>query len=195
MQQIFITPAHISSPRWQQAFANIVHLEQVPPIIPQDAMVWIYLHSDSSLEDIAAISNLGNKIIALTARESTQEARRALEQGASGYLHYLAVPELFVQVANVVSADGLWLGQGLMRQLISATAKQLPPSADVDLSLLTSRERLVAEAIAAGKTNKEAARDLLITERTVKAHLGSVFEKLGVRDRLQLVLLLSGRKP
>ena len=60
--------------------------------------------------------------------------------------------------------------------------------------MLTTRERLVAEAIAAGKTNKEAARELDITERTVKAHLGAVFDKLGVRDRLQLVLLLSGKK-
>ena len=194
MQQIFIAPSHISSPRWQQAFAPIVHLEQVPPSIPADAIFWIYLQDESALADIAAISAQGNKVVALTAQESAQEARRALEQGANGYLHYFAVPDLLTQVASVVEAGGLWLGVELMRQLITATAKQLPSTAAADLSMLTTRERLVAEAIAAGKTNKEAARELDITERTVKAHLGAVFDKLGVRDRLQLVLLLSGKK-
>ncbi|UUA74872.1 helix-turn-helix transcriptional regulator [Cellvibrio sp. QJXJ] len=63
------------------------------------------------------------------------------------------------------------------------------PSAD--LNLLTGRERAVAELVAAGKTNKEVARELDITERTVKAHLGASFEKLGVRDRLQLALAFS----
>jgi DNA-binding NarL/FixJ family response regulator len=76
---------------------------------------------------------------------------------------------------------------------VSVTARILPaavaPSAD--LSLLTSREKAVAELVAAGKSNKEVARDLDITERTVKAHLSAAFEKLQVRDRLQLVLLFS----
>lgn len=194
MQQIFIAPSHISSPRWQQAFSHIVHLEQVPPSIPADAIFWVYLRGDAALDEIAVISAQGNKVIALTAQETPQEARLALEQGANGYLHYFAVAELLLQVAGVVEAGGLWLGAGLMRQLITATAKQLPPSPVAELSSLTTRERLVAEAVAAGKTNKEAARDLGITERTVKAHLGAVFDKLGVRDRLQLVLLLSGKK-
>ena len=193
MQQIFIAPSHISSPRWQQAFTHIVRLESLPPIIPTNAVFWVYL-GDTALEDIALISAQGQKVIALTAQETPQEARLVVEQGANGYLHYFAVPELLVQVAGVVEAGGLWLGAELMRQLITATAKQLPPSPTADLSSLTTRERLVAEAVAAGKTNKEAARELGITERTVKAHLGAVFDKLGVRDRLQLVLLLSGKK-
>lgn len=193
MQHIFIAPSHVSSPRWQQAFENIVHLEQLPPILPGDSMVWIYLQDESSMDDIATASGLGNKVIAMTTQENPEEARLVLGQGASGYLHYFAVPELLVQVTNVVSAGGLWLGVDLMRQLITATAKQLPQSPNADVSQLTTRERLVAEAVAAGKTNKEAARDLGITERTIKAHLGAVFDKLGVRDRLQLVLLLSGK--
>jgi DNA-binding NarL/FixJ family response regulator len=59
------------------------------------------------------------------------------------------------------------------------------------LSLLSAREQDVAKAVVAGKSNKEAAKQLNITERTVKAHLSAAFEKLGVRDRLHLVLVLS----
>jgi RNA polymerase sigma factor (sigma-70 family) len=58
------------------------------------------------------------------------------------------------------------------------------------LASLTERERGVAEAVASGLSNKEVARRLGITERTVKAHLSSAFRKLGVRDRMQLVVRL-----
>jgi DNA-binding NarL/FixJ family response regulator len=54
------------------------------------------------------------------------------------------------------------------------------------------RERQVAESVARGSTNKEIARVMGITERTVKAHLTASFEKLGVRDRMQLALLVNG---
>ncbi len=98
------------------------------------------------------------------------------------------------QVNQVVQVGGLWLGADLMRQLVSATANILKPTtASPKLDSLTLREKSVAEAVAAGKTNKEVARELDITERTVKAHLGSVFDKLKVRDRLQLVLVMSGK--
>jgi DNA-binding NarL/FixJ family response regulator len=53
---------------------------------------------------------------------------------------------------------------------------------------LSARELQVAQAVAEGRSNKEVADLLSISERTVKAHLGAVFEKLGIRDRLQLVL-------
>jgi len=53
----------------------------------------------------------------------------------------------------------------------------------------------VARVVSAGRSNKEVAAQLFISERTVKAHLGAVFEKLGVRDRLQLVLRLAASAP
>ena len=95
----------------------------------------------------------------------------------------------------MVQVGGLWLGADLMRQLVFATAgilkrdTQVPPV----LAVLSQRERDVAEAVAAGKNNKEIARDLNITERTVKAHLSAVFDKLKVRDRLHLVLVMAGK--
>ena len=118
-----------------------------------------------------------------------------MEAGASGYLHYLAVVPVLQQVSQVVEVGGLWLGVDLMRQLVFATANiiQVAPE-KVHLDLLSAREQDVAKAVAAGKSNKEVARELDITERTVKAHLSAVFDKLHVRDRLHLVLVLSGRQ-
>ncbi len=57
---------------------------------------------------------------------------------------------------------------------------------------LTEREREVAKAVAQGASNKEIARQLDITERTIKAHVGAILEKLGARDRLQLSLIVNG---
>lgn len=125
------------------------------------------------------------------------EGLRAINAGARGYCHLLAVPELMREVAEVVAHGGLWVGPSLMQRIMAATREalrrspsvQLPP---VDVSVLSERELQVARAVAAGKSNKEVAEQLFISERTVKAHLGAIFEKLGVRDRVQLVLHLTG---
>ncbi len=193
IQHLFFSPAEIQSPRWQQAFPA-ARISNAVPHVNADEFVWLLLRDELSFIQIQNLSAVGARVIAMTAIENPQEARRALEAGASGYVHYLAIPQVLEQVAQVVSAGGMWLGADLMRQLVMATARILPVTAPkADLSLLTSREKAVAELVAAGKSNKEVARDLDITERTVKAHLGSAFEKLQVRDRLQLVLMFSNK--
>ncbi len=194
IQHLFFSPADIYSPRWLQAFPA-ARLSDAAPQANAGEFVWLLLRDELSFIQIQGLSAAGGRVVAMTAIESPQEARLALEAGASGYVHYLAVPQVLEQVAQVVAAGGMWLGADLMRQLVLATARILPAAftPQADLSLLTSRERAVAELVAAGKSNKEVARDLDITERTVKAHLGAAFEKLRVRDRLQLVLMFSNK--
>ena len=197
IQHLFIAPAEIQSPRWLQAFPSAVIAPDSVQIAEADC-VWLLLRDENDFAQLQVLSGSDKKIIAMTLIENAQQARQALEAGASGYVHYLAVPQVLEQVAQVVAAGGMWLGADLMRQLVLATARILPtPPAKavngtkVDLSQLTSRELAVAELVAAGKTNKEVARELDITERTVKAHLGSAFDKLKVRDRLHLVLVMA----
>lgn len=194
IQHLFFAPAEINSPRWLQAFPA-AQISNTAPHAVAGEFVWLLLRDELSFIQIQSLSAAGARVIAMTAIENPQEARRALEAGASGYVHYLAIPQVLEQVAQVVVAGGMWLGADLMRQLVLATARILPAAStpQADLSLLTSREKAVAELVAAGKSNKEVARDLNITERTVKAHLGSAFEKLQVRDRLQLVLMFSSK--
>lgn len=194
IQHLFFSPAEIQSSRWLQAFPA-ARISSTAPQASVDEFVWLLLRDELSFIQIQSLSAAGARVIAMTAIENPQEARRALEAGASGYVHYLAIPQVLEQVAQVVAAGGMWLGADLMRQLVLATARILPAASvpQADLSLLTSREKAVAELVAAGKSNKEVARDLDITERTVKAHLGSTFEKLHVRDRLQLVLMFSNK--
>jgi DNA-binding NarL/FixJ family response regulator len=192
MHQLFVAPAHIRSPHWLQAFPHAQIVDDLAGVDARD-LVWLLLGGVQSFAQIHTLNADGFKVIAMTAIEQTAEARKALEAGASGYVHYLAVPSVLEQIAQSVAVGGVWMGADLMRQLILGAQRLAPivalPSAD--LNLLTGRERAVAELVAAGKTNKEVARELDITERTVKAHLGASFEKLGVRDRLQLALAFS----
>ncbi|RZA08066.1 MAG: response regulator transcription factor [Moraxellaceae bacterium] len=206
MQQLFITHSEIESPRWRQAFpdAKIVMGKNASMPSPADcgldnidlpnSVVWFVLTHDDALQQLPIWLSAGARVVILTQDENPRQAKHILEMGANGYLHYLAAAPVLEQVNQVVQVGGLWLGADLMRQLVLATANILKPAAPSPaMNILTSRERDVAEAVAAGKTNKEVARDLDITERTVKAHLGAVFEKLNVRDRLQLVLVMSGK--
>jgi len=133
-------------------------------------------------------------IVVLSLAPSSSEALRALDAGARGYCHALSVPELLREISLAVNHGGLWIGPELMGRIMKAVGRLLsdhpePPVPDT----LSVREREVANAVTAGLSNKEIARDLGITERTVKAHLSAIFEKLGVRDRMQLALRLSGQ--
>ena len=197
MQHIFITRPSVVSPRWQQAFPQLQILTDAAQLPHQlgDSLLWVLLGDDDFAQHIPRWVAAGGRVIALTQQEDPRQAKRMLELGANGYLHYLAVVPVLEQASQVVQVGGLWLGADLMRQLVFATAGilNLATSESPVLSLLSQRERDVAEAVAAGKNNKEVARDLNITERTVKAHLSAVFDKLKVRDRLHLVLVMAGK--
>lgn len=208
MQSLFVSPSHIESPRWQQAFplALIVNSESEMPADVRGLLIWVVLGEAFTLAQISKWVAAGARVVGLTQAEDPRQAKQVLEAGASGYLHYLAVVPVLQQVSQVIEVGGLWLGVDLMRQLVFATANIIQPLSEHHrsetnhvpqknhLDLLSAREQDVAKAVAAGKSNKEVARELDITERTVKAHLSAVFEKLNVRDRLHLVLVMSGRQ-
>lgn len=147
------------------------------------------------------------RVVLLSGVPEPGEGLRALNDGARGYTHAYGVPALLQEVALVIEHGGLWVGPDLLQRLVGSTTAalaaqqavskaQLPaaaaPSADTNAwASLSAREAQVARAVSAGRSNKEVAAKMFISERTVKAHLGAIFEKLGVRDRLQLVLRLS----
>ena len=105
------------------------------------------------------------------------------------------------RIVGVVLHGGVWVSKDaiplLMSKLQAFSAQpatpQPAPSADV-FDGLTERQREVAQMIGQGASNKQIARALDISDRTVKAHLTTIFEKLGISDRLQLALHVTGNK-
>ena len=154
----------------------------------------------SGLDDwqavLASLVAQGATVAVLSYAPTVEEALQALGAGARGYAHALSTPDLIKQVDTVMRHGGVWVPHELLARVMGGSYKALGGENQVDhhqLACLTERERAVAMAVARGRTNKEVARELGITERTVKAHLGAAFRKLEVRDRLQLILKLTGR--
>jgi len=97
-------------------------------------------------------------------------------------------------VQSTVIAGGLWVPPGVMGRMIRTLRRSIPSDVShppAGFETLTLREREVALALTTGASNKDIALQLGMTERTVKMHLGSIFKKLQVRDRVHLVLYLS----
>jgi DNA-binding NarL/FixJ family response regulator len=189
-------------PRWREAFRGAVaHAPAAAAGLPeagQAVLLWFRLRQGEApavqLERLdPALRDL--PLVVLSDLPDDEEALEAFAAGARGYVNTHATAPILKQVASVVGQGGLWIGTNLMRRLLTATS-QLPPvlpDADGWAQRLTGREQQVARAVAGGASNKEVARQLGITERTVKAHVTSIFEKLQVRDRLQLSLVVNGR--
>lgn len=193
------------SERWLQAFAagQWATWGTLRASVRAGDTAWVPVSYPAWEARVAELLQLrpGCLVVVLSSVPDDAEGLRALAAGARGYCHLLAVPELLREVAQVLEHGGLWVGSSLLQRLVVGvrTAQQRYPAAawpqGCDLSLLSEREAQVARVVALGKSNKEVAEQLFISERTVKAHLGTVFDKLGVRDRVQLVLRLQVGPP
>lgn len=199
-QHIFLTRRPEILPTWNTAFPG-ASLHTYPATGARlasagEALVWLHVAGDKPdpglLVQEAALAAPGCPIIVLSNVPSDEEGLAVLEAGAVGYTNALAVPEVLHQVAAVVEHGGLWVGPALLQRLIASMATRSTQINNSHLDKLSAREREVALAVAGGASNKEVARRLEISERTVKAHLTAAFERLGVRDRLQLSLLING---
>lgn len=201
-RHIFITARAQPIPRWLEAFpdARLMH-DQGPDktdlvALENASMVWLH-HTGDDLAVLAWLKTLRTAaskapIIVLSNVPEDDQGMAVLAAGASGYCSALTLPAVLHQVASVVEHGGVWVGPQLMRRLMQGLAARNSALTTPALDKLSQRERQVAEAVARGSTNKEIARVMAITERTVKAHLTAAFEKLGVRDRMQLSLLVNG---
>ena len=200
MKHWFITSDGSLKGRWKKAFENIGSSD--PEAVLQSAqpndLVWLSTTVKNWPQLVPLIVAEGAVAVVLSYAPDDREALRALDLGARGYVHTLAAPKVLKQVALVVTNQGIWVGQELLAKVLGGSFKTLQQrhqgasfQYSEYLELLTERERGVALAVARGATNKEVARQLDITERTVKAHLSAIFKKLAVRDRLQLILKLA----
>jgi len=197
MSPVFLSIDARQRASWREAFPDLItgRLDSAPEGI---ALVWVLQPPGQGAGELVkrvSQTHSGSALVLLADEPSETEAMAALAAGASGYCNGHAAPEVLQQVAKVIEHGGIWVGQGLMQRLLASTSRlSLRMNADESSwrSLLTPREQDVAVLLAKGDSNKEIARKLEITERTVKAHVGAMLEKLGVRDRLQLSLIING---
>lgn len=132
-----------------------------------------------------------SRVIILTTFELDEFVYAALRAGASGFLLKRTPAADLVAGIRVVAAGDALLAPSITRRLIDKFAAQLSPSGSDPnlLKALTGREREVLGLLARGLSNAEIAEELVLTEGTVKTHVKHLFEKLGLRDRTQAVIL------
>jgi len=135
-----------------------------------------------------------SRVLILTTFDLDQYVFAGLKAGASGFLLKDAPPaELITAIRTVAGGDAV-LAPTATRRLIDQFVPLLPDpdrqrDRDALLSKLTDREQTVFAQLAAGRSNREIASDLHLSEGTVKIHVGRILAKLGLRDRVQAVVL------
>ena len=122
------------------------------------------------------------RIVVLTSFSDRERILDALDAGAVGYLLKDAEPDELIRGVRAAAAGEAPLAPKAASAVLTARADQRP------VAELTPREREVLGALARGKANKQIARELGISEKTVKAHLTRVFESIGVTDRTAAAL-------
>jgi len=131
------------------------------------------------------------RILMLTTFDIDDYVYDALQAGASGFLLKDALPDELVHAVRVIAAGDALLAPRVTRMMIEHFADRRPrtPQARARLHELTERELEVLTLIGGGSSNAEIGAALFIAEQTVKTHVGKVFAKLGLRDRVQAVIL------
>jgi DNA-binding NarL/FixJ family response regulator len=137
-----------------------------------------------------------SRVLILTTFDLDEYAYAALRAGASGFLLKDAHPEELLAGIRAVAAGDAVIAPALTRRLLDTYAKHLPhdpvtgkPQDDTRVRALTEREYEIFVAIGEGWSNSEIAERLVVAESTVKTHVGRVLSKVGVRDRVQAVIL------
>ena len=131
------------------------------------------------------------RILVLTTFDLDEYVHAAIRAGASGFLLKDVTPAKLLEAIRIVAGGDALLAPSVTRRLLERFATTLPPgegSSDA-LAELTSRETEVLRLLAGGMSNAEIASELVVSEATVKTHISSVLRKLGLRDRVQAVIV------
>lgn len=185
------------------------HIAAMPPKVVLIDAATIERPYVDKVSGIVTTPGVG-RVIVMTTDFIEDEEVALLRCGVQGCCRRGIDPESLRQVLSVTE-NGVWVTSSLLPRLVSelrryaqqATAPAPAPVVEKDaaaaprvspekLAALTRRERDIVYLLADGATNKQMAEELDISERTVKGHLSNVFMKLGVSDRLKLVLFLKG---
>ncbi|WP_372594797.1 response regulator [Actinotalea sp.] len=173
-------------------------LGQVRALDPDVVLMDVRMPGMNGIDATAAIvaAHPRTRVLILTTFDLDEYAFAALHAGASGFLLKDAPPAELVSAIRTIAGGDAVVAPRVTRRMLELFADRMPtaatpdgPSDDPRLASLTPREMEVLRAIAEGLSNLEVAERLVLSETTVKTHVGRVLAKLGVRDRVQAVVL------
>ncbi|MFD9936050.1 response regulator [Streptomyces massasporeus] len=166
-------------------------VEAVRRHAPDVALLDIRMPRVDGIEACRAISAAGNcRTVMLTTFDSDEYVYEALHAGASGFLLKDVRRDDLVHAVRVVARGDSLLAPSVARRLVEQYTRPAarPRRPDPRLDVLTVRERETLLLLARGLSNAEIAAELVVSDHTVKTHVGNVLAKLGLRDRIQAVI-------
>jgi DNA-binding NarL/FixJ family response regulator len=177
-----------------------VAIDQVAALAPDVVLMDIRMAGMDGIEATRRIvaEHPRSRVLVLTTFDVDDLAFAALRAGASGFLLKSARPDELLDAIRTVAAGTAVVAPRVLRRMLDLFAPHLPSGAeaeaapagrDVRLASLTPRETEVLRLAAEGQSNSEIAAALVLSETTVKTHVGNVFAKLGARDRVQAVII------
>ena len=171
--------------RLEPSVSIVAEVERVAELVPSleaarsDVLLLDLQMDRSTLTDIEGLARRV-RVVVVTASEQPGEALAALRAGARAVVFKRFALETLMDAVRAVMEGHVWMPPALQAQVAAQLME--PPT-----ELLSSREREIVRLVALGLRNAEAAQRLAITEATVKTHLNNVFQKLKIRDRVELV--------
>ncbi|MFE4399988.1 response regulator [Kitasatospora sp. NPDC056808] len=178
-----------------------VALEQVAALAPDVVVMDVRMPGMDGIEATRRIAaeHPAARVLVVTTFDVDEYAFAALRGGASGFLLKSARPEELAEAIRTVASGSSVVAPRVVRRMLDLFAHHLPHSPDADpprddaldprLRALTPRETDVLRAVAQGLFNVEIAERLVLSVTTVKTHVGNILAKLGVRDRVQAVIV------
>ncbi|MEA2715710.1 MAG: hypothetical protein QOI99_27 [Actinomycetota bacterium] len=167
--------------------AAVAAVRSAPADGPVDVVLMdVRMRGMDGIEATRQIRDLdGPPVLVLTTFDDDEVLWGAIEAGAAGFVLKEASAEDLIAATRAVAAGGAWLDPAVTARVLEVTrTRGLPRRRQADLATeLTDRELDVLRLMATGATNGEIAAGLFVSEATVKTHVGSIFSKLGVRDR------------
>lgn len=199
--------------RWKQALnghhaleesASLPQLKKTLHSSPDIVILHASLPGLDTMENLQDIlhKHSSTRFLVLSDKPNEKNAFQLLRSGVYGYSNTYLSAKLLSEAINQIENGEVWMGKRLTRFLSECLLEDLnnedtetvADEAEECLTRLTPKEKEVAKRIAHGCSNKCIANKLKISERTVKAHLSSIFEKTGINDRVHLALLLNSHK-
>jgi DNA-binding NarL/FixJ family response regulator len=167
-------------------------IDDLPAVRPDVVLMDIRM---PTLDGIAATAQLTNNadplpVLVLTTFGEDEVLWGAIEAGAAGFVLKDSSAEDLIAAVRAVAGGGAWFDPGVASRVLDRYRQVVAPATRdaARLELLTDREHDVLRLMARGATNPEIAATLYVAEATVKTHVGSIFTKLGVRDRAAAIV-------
>lgn len=155
-----------------------------------DVVVMDYdLSATAAAADLTALlcGAKGAAVLIVTAHEHPKAVACALQHGVLGVISKSRSAEVFLRAIRAVASGEIWLERSIVESMIRGGETGVEPPVDVVHEKLTRRESEIVELVALGLQNKKIAERLFISETTVRHHLTSIYDKLAVTNRLELM--------